>query len=88
MKPLFVLFAVGLHASSGKAVEAYLTHRPGAGATVRFFKKSPVRWLAYMIAHESHHRGQIALALKQNGMRLPDKVALGVIWYTWYAGKQ
>ena len=72
--------------ASGKAVEKYLKKKL-AGGQVRFFKRRPARWLAYMIAHESHHRGQIALALKQNGLRLPEKVALGVIWYKWYFGE-
>ncbi len=73
--------------ASGRAVEAYLKRKLETEGTVKFFKRSPIRWLAYMIAHESHHRGQIALALKQNGRRLPEKVALGVVWYTWYSGK-
>ena len=38
--------------------------------------------MCYVIAHDACHHGQIALALKQNGMRLPDKVALG----RWYGG--
>jgi uncharacterized damage-inducible protein DinB len=72
--------------ASGKAVEQYLAQRLDGGS-VRFFKRRPARWLAYMIAHESHHRGQIALALKQAGLRLPEKVALGVLWYKWYFGE-
>jgi hypothetical protein len=36
---------------------------------------------------KSHHRGQIALALKQNRLRLPDKVAINVIWYKGYFGE-
>lgn len=72
--------------ASGKAVEKFL-EKNLAGGQVRFFKRRPVRWLAYMISHESHHRGQIALALKQNGLRLPDKVAINVIWYKWYFGE-
>lgn len=72
--------------ASGKAVEKFLKKKL-AGGQVRFFKRRPVRWLAYMISHESHHRGQIALALKQAGLRLPDKVAINVIWYKWYFGE-
>ncbi len=32
---------------------------------------------------QSHHRGQIALALKQSGMRLSDQVALDGLWGKW-----
>jgi hypothetical protein len=39
-----------------------------------------------MIAHESHHRGSIMLALKQNRIRMSDKVKITGVWYSWYAG--
>lgn len=38
------------------------------------------------MAHESHHRGQIALALKLNGL-LSEKVALDGPWGTWFFAK-
>jgi uncharacterized damage-inducible protein DinB len=70
--------------ASGKAVEKYLATRLRDGSRIRYFRGSPTRWLAYMIAHESHHRGSILLTLKQNGFRLPKKVSLNDVWYAWY----
>jgi uncharacterized damage-inducible protein DinB len=69
---------------SGRAVGEYVRERLASGQRVGFFGGRVARWLAYMIAHESHHRGQILLALKQNGMRMPDKVAITEVWYRWY----
>jgi len=73
--------------ASGKAVEQYLKERLDSGRRIKFFGGQAARWLAYMIAHESHHRGSIMLALKQNGMRMGEKVALRAVWYSWYFGK-
>lgn len=72
--------------AAGPEVEAYVRERIATGRRIRFFRGKPVRWLCYLIAHDSHHRGQIALALKQNRMKLPASVALNDIWYSWYSG--
>ncbi|HCA78416.1 MAG TPA: hypothetical protein DEP53_01645 [Bacteroidetes bacterium] len=39
------------------------------------------------LSHDSHHRGQIALALKQNGRKLPQDVAINALRQEWYWGK-
>ncbi len=70
--------------ASGRAVEQYVRERVESGQRTKFFQGKPVRWMCYIIAHDSHHRGQIALALKQNQMRLPEKVSLNDLWYSWY----
>ncbi len=63
---------------SGKAIGSLLAQSIEAGGKVRGFKPHAVAFLGYLISHESHHRGQIALSLKQAGKPLDKKISYGL----------
>lgn len=69
--------------ASGKEVERFFGELAAGSSRLRAFRSNPVRFAGYLIAHESHHRGSIMLALKQNGLRLPETVALKGLWQSW-----
>jgi uncharacterized damage-inducible protein DinB len=64
--------------ASGKAIGALLAQSLEAGGKVKGFKPHATAFLGYLIAHESHHRGQIALSLKQAGKPLDKKTSYGL----------
>jgi uncharacterized damage-inducible protein DinB len=63
--------------TSAAAVERLLERGLETGR-VKGFKPHPVAFLGYLVSHESHHRGQIALALKGAGHPLDRKAAYGL----------
>ncbi len=65
--------------ASSKGVEAFLAAVLAGEPKRRGFKKGIFTTLGYFIAHESHHRGNILLTLKQCGHNI-DKAAQYAIW--------
>lgn len=48
------------------------------GASWSNLPRDVVQLVAYLIAHEGHHRGQLVMLARQLGHRLPDEVAYGL----------
>jgi uncharacterized damage-inducible protein DinB len=67
--------------ATDKAVAEFISAALESGKQVR--RKHPAVFLGYLISHESHHRGQIMLALKQNGFALSDELKWD-IWGRWF----
>jgi uncharacterized damage-inducible protein DinB len=64
--------------ASGEAVGELLQRSLAEGGRIKGFKPHAAAFLGYLVSHESHHRGQIALTLKQAGHPLDRKVAYGI----------
>jgi len=63
---------------SGEAIKSLLKASIESGGKVKGFKPHVVAFLGYMISHESHHRGQIALSAKQAGRPIEKKALYGI----------
>jgi len=64
--------------ASSKAIAELLRQAAANGDRVKGFKPHGTAFFAYLVSHESHHRGQIAITLKQAGFPLDKKTAYGL----------
>jgi uncharacterized damage-inducible protein DinB len=66
-------------AASAAAISRLIANAAASGGRVKGFKPHVTAFVGYLIAHDSHHRSQAIIALKQAG-HLPDKKVLYGIW--------
>ncbi len=62
---------------SGRAIHQLLEKGLTEGK-IKGFKPHPTAFLGYLIAHESHHRSQVIIALKQSGHKVDQKILFGL----------
>lgn len=60
--------------NSGEAMRIFL-ERGFAKGKISGFKSHPTAFLAYLIAHEGYHRGEIGIILTQGGYPLANDIA-------------
>lgn len=75
-KPNKKMLASALEKSS-EAISKLLTGGFETGS-IKGFKPHPSAFFGYLISHESHHRGQIILSLKQSGHPIDQKTQYGI----------
>lgn len=63
--------------ASGAAIAILLANGVQQGR-IKGFKPHPTAFLGYLIAHESHHRGEIERMLGDLGYQLDQKVSFGL----------
>lgn len=68
---------------SAEGIAELLSNSWDNDGKVKSFKKGVIPLLGYFISHESHHRGNIILTLKQCCEKIPDAVK----WGLWEWGK-
>jgi uncharacterized damage-inducible protein DinB len=71
-----------LEDSSGTMIQL-LEKSVNENGKLKGFKKGLISFFAYMISHESHHRGNMILTLKHCGEKIPETVKWGI----WEWGK-
>jgi uncharacterized damage-inducible protein DinB len=64
--------------ASAAAVAAYLRDTLAAGDRVKGFRGSVPDFVAYLVAHDAHHRGQLVALLEREKKKVPEKVSHGL----------
>ncbi len=70
--------AVQAFEASLKALSAVMSHALETDGRVKGFRPDVAGFFGYLISHDAHHRGQIAMLARQSGHPLPQKAMFGM----------
>lgn len=63
---------------SAASLHALVAESLASGVRIKGFKPDTAAFGGYIIAHDSHHRGQIAMLARQAGFPLPKQIEFGM----------
>jgi uncharacterized damage-inducible protein DinB len=63
---------------SCKSLSELMGRALAADGRIKGFRPDVAGFLGYLIAHDAHHRGQIAMLARQSGYPLPQKITFGM----------
>jgi uncharacterized damage-inducible protein DinB len=63
---------------SRQALSGLLSRALASDGRIKGFRPDVAGFLGYLISHDAHHRGQIAMLARQVGYPLPQKVTFGM----------
>jgi uncharacterized damage-inducible protein DinB len=63
---------------SAQALHTLIAESLESGVRIKSFKPDTTAFVGYMIAHDAHHRGQIAMLARQVGFPLSKKANFGL----------
>jgi uncharacterized damage-inducible protein DinB len=64
--------------NSREALTKVISHALAGNGRIKGFRPDVAGFLGYLIAHDAHHRGQIAMLARQVGHPLPQKAMFGM----------
>jgi uncharacterized damage-inducible protein DinB len=63
---------------SRHALSVVMSHALNSDGRIKGFRPDVAGFVGYLIAHDAHHRGQIAMLARQSGNPLPQKAMFGM----------
>jgi uncharacterized damage-inducible protein DinB len=70
--------AVGALEQSREALTELIGRALQTNGRIKGFRPDVAGFLGYLIAHDAHHRGQVAMLARQMGHPLPQKITFGM----------